>query len=166
MFSCQLFHSGFAALAVNSFDQGLRSYHQQSWLRFLGQPAACECYQDDLYVHCTDMFKLDSIKGYFASSNSTYTDIWNLGPRTQQLVCYAPGTQSSTWDITSNGAFIRGQKPASTTRVINLSNYTMTFETMIQYGGTGWRVDTEIDAIQATGPICMCVPRSRFVHQD
>jgi hypothetical protein len=30
----------------------------------------------------------------------------------------------------------------------------MSFETMIDYGGTGWRVDTEIDAIQATGPIC------------
>jgi hypothetical protein len=30
----------------------------------------------------------------------------------------------------------------------------MNFETMIDYGGTCWRVDTEIDAIQATGPIC------------
>ena len=25
---------------------------------------------------------------------------------------------------------------------------------MIDFGGVGWRVDTEIDAIQATGPIC------------
>lgn len=92
--------------------------------------------------------------GYFASSNSTYTDIWALGPRTQQLVCFPPESQTSTWEITSNGAYIRGQKPATTARVVNLSNYTLSFETMIDHGGTGWRVDTEIDAIQATGPIC------------
>ena len=92
--------------------------------------------------------------GYFASSNSTYTDIWALGPRTQQLVCFPPDSQTSTWEITLNGAYIRGQKPATTARVFNLSNYMMTFETMIDHGGTGWRVDTEIDAIQATGPIC------------
>lgn len=95
--------------------------------------------------------------GYFASSNSTYTDIWALGPRTQQLCCFPPESQTSTWDITANGAYIRGQKPASSARVVNLVNYTLSFETMIDYGGTGWRVDTEIDAIQATGPICWCL---------
>ncbi|KAH8685358.1 Six-hairpin glycosidase-like protein [Tricladium varicosporioides] len=81
------------------------------------------------------------------------TDIWALGPRTQQLVCFPPATQTSTWKITEKGAYIKGQKPASTARVVNLVNYTLSFETMIDYGGTGWRVDTEIDAIQATGPI-------------
>lgn len=84
-----------------------------------------------------------------------YTDIWALGPRTKQMTCFAPGTQTATWDITENGAYIRGQKPASTANIVNLSNYTLTFEAMIDYGGTGWRVDMEIDAIQATGPICM-----------
>lgn len=98
--------------------------------------------------------KLSSMPGYFASSNSTHTDIWALGPRTQQLVCYPPNSQTSTWEITSNGAYIRGEKPATTARVVNLSNYTMSFETMVDRGGTGWRVDTEIDGIQATGPIC------------
>lgn len=30
---------------------------------------------------------------------------------------------------------------------------------MIDYGGIGWRFDTEIDSIQATVPICAyCVP--------
>ncbi|KAJ5945950.1 hypothetical protein N7454_002789 [Penicillium verhagenii] len=91
--------------------------------------------------------------GYFASSNSTYSDIWALGPRTQQLVCFPPQTQTSTWDITSLGAYIRGQKPATTAKVVNLSNYTLSFDTMIDHGGTGWRVDTEIEAIQATGLI-------------
>lgn len=91
--------------------------------------------------------------GYFASSNSTYTDIWALALRTEQHTCLLPGTQTSTWTISDQGAYIRGQKPATSAKVTNLSNYTLAFDTMIDYGGTGWRVDTEIDAIQATGPI-------------
>ncbi|RDW84250.1 hypothetical protein BP6252_01840 [Coleophoma cylindrospora] len=112
---------------------------------------------------------LDSWGGYFASSNTTYTDIWALGPYTQQLVCFAPGTQTSTWEITENGAYIRGQKPATTAQVVNLKNYTLSFETMVEYGGTGWRVDTEIDAIQATGPIFVLTseyPDGSFANID
>ncbi|KAJ5640999.1 Six-hairpin glycosidase-like protein [Penicillium herquei] len=121
------------------------------------------------FVSSVDQSPLDSLPGYFASSNSTYTDIWALGPRTQQLACYPPDSQTSTWDITSNGAYVRGQKPASSTRVVNLVNYTLSFETMIDYGGTGWRVDTEIDAIQATGPIFVLTsdyPEGSFANID
>ncbi|KAJ5753780.1 uncharacterized protein N7511_007933 [Penicillium nucicola] len=116
-----------------------------------------------------DQTPISSIKGYFASSNASYTDIWALGPRTQQLACYGPGSQTSSWEITPNGAYIRGQKPASTARVPNISNYTLTFETMIDFGGTGWRVDTEIDAIQATGPIFILTsnyPEGSFANID
>ncbi|KAM3065058.1 hypothetical protein ACMFMF_011370 [Clarireedia jacksonii] len=121
------------------------------------------------FLSSVERTPLSSIEGYFASSNSTYTDIWALGPRTQQLVCFPPGTQTSTWQITEDGAYIKGQKPASTSRVVNLVNYTLTFETMIDYGGTGWRVDTEIDAIQATGPIFVLTseyPAGSFANID
>lgn len=96
--------------------------------------------------------QLSSKQGYFASSNSTLTDIWKLGGRTQQLACFAPGTQTTTWDITKEGAYIRGQKPAFSTTGVNYVNYTLSFKTKIDYGGVGWRLDTEIDALQATGP--------------
>ncbi|KAF7717908.1 Glycoside Hydrolase Family 78 protein [Penicillium ucsense] len=121
------------------------------------------------FVSSVDQSSLDTFPGYFASSNSTYTDIWALGPRTQQMNCYTPGSQHSTWDITSKGAYIRGQKPASSTRAINLKNYTLSFETMIDRGGTGWRLDTEIDAIQATGPIFILTseyPAGSFANID
>ncbi|KAJ5919313.1 hypothetical protein N7466_010256 [Penicillium verhagenii] len=121
------------------------------------------------FISSVDQSPLSTMPGYFASSNSTYSDIWALGPRTQQLVCFPPQTQTSTWDITSLGAYIRGQKPASTAKVVNLSNYTLSFETMIDYGGTGWRVDTEIDAIQATGPIFVLTseyPTGSFANID
>ncbi|EED17658.1 hypothetical protein TSTA_114670 [Talaromyces stipitatus ATCC 10500] len=82
-----------------------------------------------------------------------YINIWALGPRTEQFTYFAPGTQSATWDISKNGTYIRGQKPASTGEIVNLRNCTVKFEAMIDYGGTGWRMGTEINATQATGPI-------------
>lgn len=66
------------------------------------------------------------------------TDIWALGPRTQQLACFPPGSQVSTWEVDSEkGAYIRGQKPATTVKGANAKNYTLSFETMIDYGGVG-----------------------------
>lgn len=81
--------------------------------------------------------------------------IQHLGPRTQQLACFAPGTQTATWDITEQGAYVRSQKPAFSTVMTNIDQnqkYTLSFETKIDYGGVGWRVETEIDVIQASGP--------------
>lgn len=97
--------------------------------------------------------QLASKPGYFDSSNQTMRDVWDLGPRTGQLACFAPGTQVSTWEVDSNkGAYIRGQKPATTVRGANAQNYTLSYDTMIDYGGVGWRLDTEIDNIWASGP--------------
>ncbi|KAF7556572.1 hypothetical protein G7Z17_g1309 [Cylindrodendrum hubeiense] len=121
------------------------------------------------FVSTIDETPIDSTAGYFASSNSTYTDIWNLGPRTEHLCCFPPGSQSSTWEISEKGAYIRGQKPASTAHISNMQNYSLSFETMIDFGGTGWRLDTEIDAIQATGPIFVLTseyPEGSFANID
>lgn len=118
----------------------------------------------------TDTSPLDSKKGYFASSNGNYTDIWNLGPYTQQVDCFAPGSQTTTWDFDDEqGAYVRGQKPASSTTGVNFHNYTLAFETKIDHGGVGWRLDTEIDAIQATGPILLLTsdyPEGSFANPD
>jgi hypothetical protein len=85
------------------------------------------------------------------------TDIWQLGPRTQQLACFPPGSQVSTWEVDSEkGAYIRGQKPATTIKGANAKSYTLSFEAMIDYGGVGWRVDTEVDNIYAEGPYRTC----------
>ncbi|KWU43435.1 hypothetical protein RHOSPDRAFT_35040 [Rhodotorula sp. JG-1b] len=105
------------------------------------------------FISTVDQAPIASKPGYFASSNQTMTDIWQLGPRTQQLACFPPGSQVSTWEVDSeNGAYIRGQKPATTVKGANAKNYTLSFETMIDYGGVGWRLDTEIDNIWAEGP--------------
>ncbi|BGP29034.1 hypothetical protein JCM10296v2_000770 [Rhodotorula toruloides] len=91
--------------------------------------------------------------GYFASHNSNMTDIWNLGPRTQQLACFPPSSQPSTWEVDSKkGVYIRGQKPATTVKGAKAKNYTLAFEANIDYAGVGWRLDTEIVNIFAEGP--------------
>ncbi|ORY82403.1 Six-hairpin glycosidase-like protein [Leucosporidium creatinivorum] len=122
------------------------------------------------FISTVDQAPLASKPGYFASSNSTFTDIWNLGPRTQQLACYSPDTQISTWEIDSQkGAYIRGQKPATTIKGANAQNYTLSFETMIDYGGVGWRLDTEVDNIWAEGPILVLssnYPEGSFVNYN
>ncbi|GAA6024212.1 hypothetical protein JCM8202_003539 [Rhodotorula sphaerocarpa] len=105
------------------------------------------------FISTVDQAPLASKPGYFDSSNQTMRDVWDLGPRTGQLACFAPGTQVSTWEVDSNkGAYIRGQKPATTVRGANAQNYTLSYDTMIDYGGVGWRLDTEIDNIWASGP--------------
>lgn len=97
--------------------------------------------------------QIASKPGYFASSNPNMTDIWQLGPRTRQLACFPPNSQPSTWEVdATKGAYIRGQKPATTVKGANAANYTLAFEANIDYGGVGWRLDTEIDNIWAQGP--------------
>ncbi|KAK4051647.1 hypothetical protein OIV83_002787 [Microbotryomycetes sp. JL201] len=106
------------------------------------------------FISTVDEAPLSSMPGYFASSDEKYTNIWNLGPRTTQLTCFKPGTQKSTWIIDkTKGAYVRGQKPATTIKGANAKNYTMSFESMIEHGALGWRLDTEVDNIWAEGPL-------------
>ncbi|KAF2146983.1 glycoside hydrolase family 78 protein, partial [Aplosporella prunicola CBS 121167] len=81
----------------------------------------------------------EDLPGQFESSNDMYNKVWALGVRSTQLSCIAKGTAPSTWKITEDGAFIRGQAPAQSTLGTSFSNYTLTFSTKIARGGVGWR---------------------------
>uniref|UniRef100_A0A0K3CKK1 BY PROTMAP: gi/342321267/gb/EGU13201.1/ Catalytic activity: RhaA is able to hydrolyze alpha-1 [Rhodotorula glutinis ATCC 204091] n=1 Tax=Rhodotorula toruloides TaxID=5286 RepID=A0A0K3CKK1_RHOTO len=76
----------------------------------------------------------------------------------------------STWEVDSNkGVYIRGQKPATTVKGANAKNYTLAFEANIDYGGVGWRLDTEIDNIFAEGPYLVLTsnyPEGSFVNYN
>lgn len=80
------------------------------------------------------------LPGSFSSSNDLYTGIWGLGGKAVQAACVDNGTLKSTWQITRDGALIRGQETAQSVNGISYSNYTMSFMTKIVRGGTGWRV--------------------------
>lgn len=87
--------------------------------------------------------------GSFSSSNNLYSQICGLGGKAVQAACVDSGSLKSTWEITKDGALIRGQETAQSVKGLTFSNYTMSFLTKIVRGGTGWRVATPL---QPYGP--------------
>lgn len=82
----------------------------------------------------------DTLVGNFSASNSVYDGLWSLGARAVQASCVEANSQPSTWEISSDGALIRGQYPGVSALGANYGDYTMSFSTKITKGGTGWRV--------------------------
>ncbi|PWY93095.1 Six-hairpin glycosidase [Aspergillus sclerotioniger CBS 115572] len=87
-----------------------------------------------------DRTPVNELPGFFESSNNLYNEIWALGPRTVQQACIASNTAPSTWEVTSDGVYLRGQQPAQSVIGASFANYTMDFHTKIVRGGTGWKV--------------------------
>lgn len=75
-----------------------------------------------------------------ATSNSIYNRLYDLGAGSAHVSCIDAGNAPSTWEITPDGALIRGQTTAQSAKGADFSNYTLTFSTKIARGGTGWRV--------------------------
>ncbi|OQO10883.1 hypothetical protein B0A48_04184 [Cryoendolithus antarcticus] len=82
----------------------------------------------------------DKVPGQLRTSNPIYNGIWDLGARVVQAACIDAGNAPATWDITDQGALIRGQATAQSVKGQGFANYTMTFFTKIVRGGTGWKV--------------------------
>jgi hypothetical protein len=87
-----------------------------------------------------DIKLADELIGAFSASDPNLGQVWDLGARAVQAACVEAYSQPSTWEITENGALIRGQFPAYSAKGVDFGNYTMAFSTKIVTGGTGWRV--------------------------
>ena len=87
-----------------------------------------------------DIKPATELPGAFSASDPNLDQVWDLGARAVQAACVEPHSQPSTWEITEQGALIRGQFPAYSAVGVNFGNYTMSFSTKIVTGGTGWRV--------------------------
>lgn len=87
-----------------------------------------------------DILPSESLPGAFSTSNDQYDRLWSLGARAVQAACVENGSQPSTWELSSEGAFIRGQYPGYSLKGLLYGNYTMSFSTKVRSGGTGWRV--------------------------
>jgi hypothetical protein len=83
---------------------------------------------------------VDNLAGSFSASNDIYDGLWGLGARAVQAACVEANSQPSTWEISNEGALIRGQYPGVSALGMNYGDYTMSFSTKITRGGTGWRV--------------------------
>ncbi|EMD67718.1 glycoside hydrolase family 78 protein [Bipolaris sorokiniana ND90Pr] len=94
---------------------------------------------------------VDQQPGHLRTSHDVYNKIFDLGGQVVQAACVDAGNAPSTWELTDEGAYIRGQTSAQSSigRVMGAANYTLEFDTKIVRGGTGWRVAS---AIQPLGP--------------
>ena len=84
----------------------------------------------------------EDLVGSFASSKSTYDQLWALGARAVQAACVEAHSQPSTWEVSEQGAFIRGQQPGISAIGAPYGEYNVSFSTKITRGGTGWKVAT------------------------
>lgn len=87
----------------------------------------------------------NELPGHMKTSNPTYNKIFDLGGGVVQPACVDAGNAPSTWEITDEGALIRGQATAQSADgiLLNAANYTIEFETKIVRGGTGWRIASD-----------------------
>jgi hypothetical protein len=85
-----------------------------------------------------------NLPGKFSTSNNLYTEIFDIGRRAVEAACVDAGNAPSTWEITPNGAFIRGQQTAQYAAGTSFANYTLAYQTRMVRGGTGWRVASTI----------------------
>ena len=87
-----------------------------------------------------DIQPVDELVGYFSASNDVYSEVWGLGARAVQAACVEVNSQTAGWEISKDGALVRGQYPGVSALGIDFADYTMSFSTKITRGGTGWRV--------------------------
>ncbi|KFY52885.1 hypothetical protein V496_08090 [Pseudogymnoascus sp. VKM F-4515 (FW-2607)] len=87
-----------------------------------------------------DITPINELPGSFSTSNDVHDGVWGLGARSLDLACVEAKSQPSTWEVTKEGALVRGQYPAISLRAVGFKNYEMSFSTKIVTGGVGWRV--------------------------
>jgi hypothetical protein len=92
---------------------------------------------------------LEMLPGHLKTNDEVYNAVFNLGGRVVQAACVDAGNAPSTWEITKDGALVRGQASAQSALGVSASNYTLGFDIKIVRGGGGWRVAS---AIQPIGP--------------
>jgi hypothetical protein len=106
------------------------------------------------FVPTIDHINPDNLPSTFSCSNPTYNEIWKLGANAVAAACFDANSQPSTWEVTEEGAYIRGQKPGPGVNGIDWTDYTMTFSSKIVRGGTGWSVS---QPISGTGLLLLLV---------
>ncbi|KAJ4373480.1 hypothetical protein N0V86_007620 [Didymella sp. IMI 355093] len=92
---------------------------------------------------------VEKLPGHLETQDKILDLIFDLGGRVVQAACIDAGNAPSTWEITHDGAYVRGQASAQSALGVTASNYTLEFDVKIVRGGAGWRVAS---AIQPLGP--------------
>lgn len=87
----------------------------------------------------TDTTEVQDLPGHFTSDDQLLNSIWELGAVAASTACVEKGTQPAIWEIDGErGAFIRSQRASQSIVGPSFSNYTLSFDTMIDRGGVWW----------------------------
>jgi len=81
---------------------------------------------------------IDNLPGQFTTDDSLLNNIWKLGARAVSAACVESGSQRAIWEVSSNGTLIRGMRPAISSKGNSFKDYSMSFLSKIERGGTGW----------------------------
>ncbi|GAC77015.1 hypothetical protein PANT_24d00005 [Moesziomyces antarcticus T-34] len=99
------------------------------------------------FVPSMSTLDADEVPSQFSSSDETLNDIWRLGVRTVLAACFEQASQPSTWSPSAQGVVVPGQRPALTRRFYAMEPYSLTFESRIEQGGTGWAVGFPVSTL-------------------
>jgi len=77
----------------------------------------------------------EMLPGRLQTSDKTLNLVLDLGGRVAQVACVDAGNAPSTWEITKEGAYIRGQTSAQSSLGVDAVNYTLEFSCL----QTHWR---------------------------
>lgn len=121
---------------LSYFNQG--GFRWQTITLSAGQPSIII---SDAGIQSTvSRIAVNKLPGDFSASNQLFENIYDLGARAVQEACIPAHSAPSTWKITSQGAYIRGQQPALASGSSSIEDlYTLKFSTKIARGGTGWQ---------------------------
>lgn len=113
----------------------------------------------------TDTTEVQDLPGRFTSDDQLLNSIWDLGAVAASTACVEKGTQPATWQIDpEKGAFIRSQRASQSIVGPSFSNYTLSFDTMIDRGGVWWAM-VRFSLTTSTSPLqtsltclsCICI---------
>jgi hypothetical protein len=90
------------------------------------------------FIPSIDIQKDPTFTGDFQCSSDLYNEIWKLGGNAAVAACVDAHSQPATWEVSDQGAYIRGQKPAINVLGIAIDVESLSFSTKIARGGTGW----------------------------
>ncbi|RDW64620.1 hypothetical protein BP6252_10271 [Coleophoma cylindrospora] len=83
---------------------------------------------------------INNLPGSFQSDDDNLNEIWKLGARAASMACVEKGSQKAIWDVSDDGAFVRGMRAGISFQGAFFKDYTLEFTTKIERGGIGWAI--------------------------
>lgn len=86
-----------------------------------------------------DLYDARKLPAHFQSDDELLNKVWDLGATAAATGCVEKGSQPAIWEVDpAKGVLLRSTKPAAWAHGMDLANYTLEFDAMIEKGGVWW----------------------------